>query len=80
MTDNNKKLGYLIKIARRERMMTQEELAKKVKTKQSGIARAEIKGCELKFAERVLNKLGYEVSNISLRSKDSFASGLTFYS
>jgi transcriptional regulator with XRE-family HTH domain len=78
MSKNEKHLGWLISVARRERGLTQAELAKKLGTVQPSIARAERKGCTLSFAERVADVLGFEITNIALRAKDPTAKGLQF--
>lgn len=76
---NRKHLGFLIKIARGDAKLTQTQLAKKMKTKQPAIARAENEGCELGFCEKAVGECGFIISNIALRAKDPFKSGLTFY-
>jgi transcriptional regulator with XRE-family HTH domain len=76
---NKRRLGWYIKIARTERRLSQDKLAKKIGTKQESIARAENKGCELSFAEKCVEACGFEISNIALRNKNPFESGLQFY-
>lgn len=79
MENNTKKLGWLIKVARGDAKLTQAALAKKIKTNQESIARAEKHGCSLKFAEKAVGACGFEISNIALRAKDPFKKGMTFY-
>lgn len=72
-------LGYYIAVARKEAGLTQSQLARKIKTKQPSIARAETKGCSLAFAEKAVDACGFKITNIALRRKDKFADGMTFY-
>ena len=76
--NNAQTLGWYIKVARRERGLTQAQLAKLVRTKQAGIARAENRGCSLTFAEKAVGVCGFQITNIALRAKDPFAGGLQF--
>jgi transcriptional regulator with XRE-family HTH domain len=75
---NTERLGWYIRVARRERGVTQSQLAKHMRTKQASIARAETRGCSLTFAEKAVGFLGFEITNIALRAKDPFQSGLKF--
>jgi len=84
--ENNKEkqlkehLGYLIRAARLDTKMSQESLAKAVKTKQPAIARAEKNGCDLSFALRCLSKMGFTLDTNNMRAIDPFKKGLTFIS
>ena len=66
-------LGNFIKLARQERKITQNKLAKLAKVNQEAISRAEKHGCTPTYAEKLLKAMKYELNfhHISWGTKDS---------